>query len=177
MLNKVHTKFKKNPDKNWSRYSWSAIVIILLWCGQKFRNNLPWSVPQYIIYKSFTLYSVGTNHLLKFFNIYYYFLDRGMLHPRVNRNYKQRAQTVISAALRYSSLATVIPVKAEALHRLQFNICDKLNNKREELFKLISSKVKNFTKLSNNQKLYYILTYEDQEILQSVGRFLYENMP
>jgi hypothetical protein len=68
-------------------------------------------------------------------------------------------------------------VKAEALHRLQFNICDKLNNKREELFKLISSKVKNFTKLSNNQKLYYILTYEDQEILQSVGRFLYENMP
>jgi hypothetical protein len=43
--------------------------------------------------------------------------------------------------------------------------CDKLNNKREELFKLISSKVKNFTKLSNNQKLYYILTCEGQEIL------------
>jgi hypothetical protein len=36
--------------------------------------------------------------------------------------------------------------------------CDKLNNKTDELFKLISSKVKNFTKLSNNQKLYYILT-------------------
>lgn len=95
VLNKVHTKFKRIPDKNWSRYSWSAIVIILLWCGQKFRNNLPWSVPQYIIYKSFTPYSVGTNHLLKFFNIYYYFLDRGMLHPRVNGNYKQRAQTVL----------------------------------------------------------------------------------
>jgi hypothetical protein len=40
---------------------------------------------------------------------------------------------------------------------------------REELFKLISSKVKNFTKLSNNQKLYYILTCENQEILQSVA--------
>jgi hypothetical protein len=39
--------------------------------------------------------------------------------------------------------------------------CDKLNNKREELFKLISSKVKNFTKLFNNQKLYYILTCQD----------------
>jgi hypothetical protein len=55
--------------------------------------------------------------------------------------------------------------------------CDQLNNKREELFKLISSKVKNFTKLSNNQKLYYILTCKDQEILQSVGMFLSENMP
>ena len=39
--------------------------------------------------------------------------------------------------------------------------CDKLNNKREELFNLVSSKVKNFTKLSNNQKLYYILTCKD----------------
>ena len=36
--------------------------------------------------------------------------------------------------------------------------------------------VRCFIKLFNNQKLNYILTCEDQEILQSVGRFLYENM-
>ena len=49
-------------------------------------------------------------------------------------------------------------IEDEALFLIK---CDKLNNKREELFNLVSSKVKNFTKLSNNQKLYYILTCED----------------
>ena len=55
--------------------------------------------------------------------------------------------------------------------------CSKYNNEREKLFRLISSKTKNFNDLPDNYKLYWILNCEDQEILDSVGRFLHENLP
>ena len=48
---------------------------------------------------------------------------------------------------------------------------------REQLFLQISQKCKNFTSLSNEQKLVWMLNCEDQSILTSVGKFIYEHMP
>jgi hypothetical protein len=48
---------------------------------------------------------------------------------------------------------------------------------RDDLFNSISAKVKNFTNLSDKNKLFWLLNCENQEILNSVGRFLYQNMP
>ena len=47
----------------------------------------------------------------------------------------------------------------------------------DDLFNSISAKVKNFTNLSDKNKLFWLLNCENQEILNSVGRFLYQNMP
>ena len=44
---------------------------------------------------------------------------------------------------------------------------------REQLFLQISQKCKNFTFLSNEQKLFCMLNCEDQSILTSVGKFIY----
>jgi hypothetical protein len=46
----------------------------------------------------------------------------------------------------------------------------------DDLFNSISAKVKNFTNLSDKNKLFWLLNCENQ-ILNSVGRFLYQNMP
>ena len=51
--------------------------------------------------------------------------------------------------------------------------CNKFTKEREELFKLISSKVKYFTHLQDKQKLLWILNCEEFDILNSLGRFLY----
>ena len=55
--------------------------------------------------------------------------------------------------------------------------CPKFSGERDDLFNSISAKVKNFTNLSDKNKLFWLLNCENQEILNSVGRFLYQNMP
>ena len=50
--------------------------------------------------------------------------------------------------------------------------CIKFTKEREELFELISSKVKYFTHLQVKQKLFWILNCEELDILNSLGRFL-----
>ena len=50
--------------------------------------------------------------------------------------------------------------------------CNKFPKEREELFELISSKVKYFTLSQDKQKLFWILNCEELEILNSLGRFL-----
>ena len=55
--------------------------------------------------------------------------------------------------------------------------CQKFSGERDDLFNSISAKVKNFTNLSDKNKLFWLLNCENQEILNSVGRFLYQNMP
>ena len=50
--------------------------------------------------------------------------------------------------------------------------CNKFTKEREELFELISSKVKYFTHLQVKQKLFWILNCEELDILNSLGRFL-----
>ena len=51
------------------------------------------------------------------------------------------------------------------------------SGERDDLFNSISAKVKNFTNLSDKNKLFWLVNCENQEILNSVGRFLYQNMP
>ena len=48
-----------------------------------------------------------------------------------------------------------------------------LVGERDDLFNSISAKVKNVTNLSDKNKLFWLLNCENQEILNSVGRFLY----
>ena len=49
---------------------------------------------------------------------------------------------------------------------------------REMIFSIpYQLKVKKFTYLSDKNKLFWLLNCENQEILNSVGRFLYQNMP
>jgi hypothetical protein len=55
--------------------------------------------------------------------------------------------------------------------------CPTFSGERGDLFNSISAKVKNFTNLSDKNKLFWLLNCENQEILNSVGRFLYQNMP
>jgi superfamily II helicase len=55
--------------------------------------------------------------------------------------------------------------------------CQKFSGERDDLFNSISIKVKIFTNLSDKTKLFCLLNCENQEILNSVGRFLYQNMP
>ena len=55
--------------------------------------------------------------------------------------------------------------------------CPKFSGERDDLFNSISAKVKNFTNLSDKNKLFWLLNCEYQEILNSVGRFLYQHMP
>jgi hypothetical protein len=52
-----------------------------------------------------------------------------------------------------------------------------LVEERDDLFNSISAKVRNVTNLSDKNKLFWLLNCENQEILNSVGRFLYQNMP
>ena len=49
--------------------------------------------------------------------------------------------------------------------------CNKFTKDREELFELISSKVKYFTQLQDKQKLFWTLNCEELDILDSLGRF------
>ena len=55
--------------------------------------------------------------------------------------------------------------------------CPKFSEERDDLFNSISAKVKNFTNLSDKNKLIWLLNCENQKILNSDGRFLYQNMP
>ena len=55
--------------------------------------------------------------------------------------------------------------------------CNDLTKEREELFELISSKVKYFTHLQDNQKLLWILNCEELYIINSIGRFLQMSLP
>lgn len=55
--------------------------------------------------------------------------------------------------------------------------CTKFSHDRGVLFNLISSRVNQFSNLSDKDKLFWLLNCENAEILNSVGRFLYENMP
>ena len=55
--------------------------------------------------------------------------------------------------------------------------CNKFTKEREELFELISSKVKYFTHLQDKQKLFWILNCEELDILNSLGRFLQISLP
>ena len=49
---------------------------------------------------------------------------------------------------------------------------------REVIFSILYQlKLKFFTNLSDKNKLFWLLNCEIQEILNSVGRFLYQNMP
>jgi hypothetical protein len=49
---------------------------------------------------------------------------------------------------------------------------------REMIFSIpYQLKLKIFTNLSDKNKLFWLLNCENQEILNSVGRFLYQNMP
>ena len=50
--------------------------------------------------------------------------------------------------------------------------CNKFTKEREELFELISSKIKYFTHLQDKQKLLWILNCEELDILNYLGRFL-----
>ena len=52
-----------------------------------------------------------------------------------------------------------------------------LVGERDDLFNSISTKVKNVTNLSDKNKLFWLFNCENQEILNSVGRFLYLNIP
>jgi hypothetical protein len=62
--------------------------------------------------------------------------------------------------------------------KLTFSLdVQKFSGERDDLFNSISAKVKNFTNLSDKNKLFWLLNCENQEILNSVGRFLYQNMP
>ena len=53
----------------------------------------------------------------------------------------------------------------------------KFSGERDDLFNSMSAKVKTFSNLSDKNKLFWLLNCENQEILNSVGRFLYQNMP
>ena len=55
--------------------------------------------------------------------------------------------------------------------------CTKFTKEREELFELISSKVRHFTHLQDKQKLFWILNCEELDILNSLGRFLQISLP
>ena len=55
--------------------------------------------------------------------------------------------------------------------------CSKFTKEREELFNLISSKVKHFTELPDKQKLFWILNCEELDILNSLGNFLQKALP
>ena len=55
--------------------------------------------------------------------------------------------------------------------------CNKFTKEIEELFELISSKVKHFTHLQDKQKLFLILNCEELDILNSLGRFLKISLP
>lgn len=55
--------------------------------------------------------------------------------------------------------------------------CNKFTKEREELFELISSKVRHFTHLQDKQKLFWILNCEELDILNSLGRFLQISLP
>ena len=55
--------------------------------------------------------------------------------------------------------------------------CSENKVAREQLFLQISQKCKNFTSLSNEQKIFWMLSCEDQSILTSVGKFIYDHMP
>ena len=49
---------------------------------------------------------------------------------------------------------------------------------REMIFSIpYQLKIKNLTNLSDKNKLFWLLNCENQEILNSVGRLLYQNMP
>ena len=55
--------------------------------------------------------------------------------------------------------------------------CPKFSGERDDLFHSISTKVNFFfTNLSDKNKLFWLLNCENQEILNSVGIFLYQNM-
>ena len=55
--------------------------------------------------------------------------------------------------------------------------CNKFTKEREELFELISSKVRHFTHLQDKQKLFWILNCEELDILNSLDRFLQISLP
>ena len=55
--------------------------------------------------------------------------------------------------------------------------CSENKVAREQLFLQISQKCKKFTSLSNENKLFWMLNCEDQSILTSVGKFIYDHMP
>ena len=55
--------------------------------------------------------------------------------------------------------------------------CNKLTKEREELFELISSKVHYFTLFQDKQKLFWLLNWEELDILNSLGRFLKISLP
>ena len=55
--------------------------------------------------------------------------------------------------------------------------CSKFTKEREDLFNLISLKVKHFTELPDKQKLFWILNCEELDILNSLGRFLQKTLP
>ena len=51
------------------------------------------------------------------------------------------------------------------------------SQKNDELFELISSKVKYFTHLQDKQKVFWIFNCEELDILNSLGRFLQISLP
>ena len=55
--------------------------------------------------------------------------------------------------------------------------CSENKVARKQLFLQISQKCKNFTSLSNEHKLFWMLNCEDQSILTSVVEFIYDHMP
>lgn len=55
--------------------------------------------------------------------------------------------------------------------------CPLLNDKRAEIINLSNFKSKHYKQLSDSDKLIWILNNEDTDILNSVGKFLVDNMP
>ena len=55
--------------------------------------------------------------------------------------------------------------------------CNKFTKEREELFELISSKVKYFTHKINKNYSHRILNCEELDLLNSLGRFLKISLP
>ena len=55
--------------------------------------------------------------------------------------------------------------------------CNKFTKEREEIFELISSKVKYFTNVHDKQQLFWVLNYEELDILNCLGGFLHISLP
>lgn len=53
--------------------------------------------------------------------------------------------------------------------------CEKFNSDRDALFDFVCHKMPNFTLLDNQQKIIYLLSCEDNQVLNAVGNFIQVN--
>ena len=54
--------------------------------------------------------------------------------------------------------------------------CSKFNEYRNNLFQTVNCNNKNFSKLDNFQKFFWLLTNEDSDILHKMGLYLHEHL-